>query len=197
MARKVLICVLAAFFAIITFPSDVMADAVSKMTVKELIVKHSMEMGLDPALALSIAKKESNFCHDSRSRYGAIGVFQLMPSTAKRLGYNPYKLNENIKGGLTYYKMMYKMFGSVELALAAYNAGPGNVRKYKGIPPFKETKRFVSVIMSNYNAMKTNPDPVIAQYQNSTKDINFLENEVDFRAEHEAVLESYLSNQGI
>ena len=58
MARKVLICVLFAFFALITFPSDVMAEAVSKVTVKELIVMHSMEMGLDPALALSIAKKE-------------------------------------------------------------------------------------------------------------------------------------------
>ena len=91
MARKVLICVLYAFFAIITFPSDVMADAVSKVTVKELIVKHSMELGLDPALALSIAQKESNFKHNSRSKYGAIGVFQLMPSTARRLGFNPYQ----------------------------------------------------------------------------------------------------------
>lgn len=197
MARKVLICVLFAVFAIITFPSEVMAEAVSKVAVKELIVKHSMELGLDPALALSIAQKESNFKHNSRSKYGAIGVFQLMPSTARRLGFNPYQLNDNIKGGITYYKQMYKMFGSIELALAAYNAGPGNVRKYKGIPPFAETKRFVSVIMSNYNAMKTNPDPVIAQYQDSLKDINFLEGEVDFRLEHEAVLKSYLSNQGI
>lgn len=197
MARKVLIYVLAAFFAIINFQSQVMAEAVSKVTVKELIVKHSVEMGLDPALALSIAKKESNYCHESRSRYGAVGVFQLMPSTARKLGYNPYHLNDNIKGGIAYYKMMYKMFGSTELALAAYNAGPGNVKKYNGIPPFAETKRFVSAIMNNYNSMKVNPDPVIAQFQNSTKEINLTEGETDFRAEHDAVLKSYLSNQGI
>lgn len=197
MARRVLICVLFAFFALITFPSDVMAEAVSKVTVKELIVKHSMEMGLDPALALSIAKKESNFKHNSKSKHGAIGVFQLMPSTAKRMGYNPYKLSDNIKAGISYYKMMYKMFGSMELALAAYNAGPGNVRKYKGIPPFNETKRFVSVIMTDYKSLKANPDPVIAEYKNSTRDINLMEEDYDFRYEHDAVLKSYLSNQGI
>lgn len=197
MARRVLICVLFAFFALITFPSDVMAEAVSKVTVKELIVKHSMEMGLDPALALSIAKKESNFKHNSKSKHGAIGVFQLMPSTAKRMGYNPYKLSDNIKAGISYYKMMYKMFGSMELALAAYNAGPGNVRKYKGIPPFNETKRFVSVIMTDYKSLKANPDPVIAEYKNSTRDINSMEEDYDFRYEHDAVLKSYLSNQGI
>lgn len=197
MARKVFIYVIVAFFAMVNFPLKSMAEAVSKVTVKELIVKHSMEMGVDPALALSIAKKESNFCHDSKSKYGAIGVFQLMPRTAKKLGYNPYKINENIKGGIAYYQMMYKMFGSMELALAAYNAGPGNVRKYNGIPPFKETKRFVSTIMNNYNSLKVNPDPVIAQYKDNMKEINVMEDEYDFRSEHQAVLESYLSNQGI
>ncbi len=137
------------------------SNRVPKVTVKEYIVKHSMEMGVDPALALSIAKLESEFCHEKRSAGGAVGVFQLMPSTAKKLGYNPYYVNDNIKGGLTYYKMMYQKFGSVELALAAYNAGPGNVAKYKGMPPFKETRSFVSNIMTEYNKQKANPDPVI------------------------------------
>ena len=124
-----------------------------------------MEMGVDPALALSIAKKESGFKHELRSPHGAVGVFQLLPSTASRIGFNPYYLSENVKAGLTYYKMMYKMFGSTELALAAYNAGPGNVKKYGGqIPPYSETKRFVNVIMQDYNKMKTNPDPAIAKY---------------------------------
>lgn len=196
MAQRAIIYLFAICFALINFPMTVQAEAVSQVTIKELIVKHSMEMGVDPALALSIAKKESNFSQNRKSRYGAVGVFQLMPRTAKKLGYNPYSLNENIKGGLTYYKQMYKMFGSTELALAAYNAGPGNVKKYNGIPPFKETKTFVSTIMKNYNSMKINPDPVIAQYNNSIKDINAFE-KYDFRQQQDAILEAYLANQGI
>lgn len=197
MTRKVFIYVFTVLFMLVSFPLKSAAQAVSKVTIKELIVKHSIEMGLDPAIALSIAKAESGFCHEKKSRYGAIGVFQLMPATAKRMGYNPYHIHENIKGGITYYKMMYKMFGSMELALAAYNAGPGNVKKYKGIPPFSETRKFVSSIMSSYNNLKNNPDPVIAQYNSSVKDINYITDESDFRMQQEAVLKSYLSSQGI
>ena len=196
MARRVLIYIFAICFVFVNFPMVVNAEAVSQVTIKELIVKHSMEMGVDPALALSIAKKESNFSQNRKSPYGAIGVFQLMPRTAKKLGYNPYSLNENIKGGLTYYKQMYKMFGTTELALAAYNAGPGNVKKYNGIPPFKETKSFVATIMKNYDSMKTNPDPIIAQYNSSIKDINAFE-KYDFRQQQDAIIEEYLANQGI
>ena len=137
------------------------AAPISENVIKESIVKHSIEMNVDPALALCIAKKESGFKHELKSPYGAVGVFQLLPSTANKLGFNPYYLNENIKAGLTYYKMMYKMFGSMELALAAYNAGPGNVKKYNAIPPFAETKRFVSKIMTDYHNYKKNPDPAM------------------------------------
>jgi len=139
--------------------------AISEDTVKETIVKHSIEMDIDPALALSIAKKESGYKHELKSSYGAVGVFQLLPSTAKRMGYNPYHLSDNVKAGLTYYKMMYKMFGSTELALAAYNAGPGNVKRYGGkIPPYGETKRFVNSIMNDYRMLRSNPDPIIAKF---------------------------------
>lgn len=137
------------------------AQASDVKTVKDIIVKHSIEMGVDPAIALSIARTESGFRHEARSNYGAVGVFQLMPSTARRLGVNPYSLSDNIRGGIMYYKMMYKMFGSMELALAAYNAGPGNVKKYNSVPPFQETKRFVNKIMTDYNNQKINPDPAI------------------------------------
>lgn len=151
--------------ALVSFLTVNAQAAVSEDVVKETIIKHSMEMGVDPALALSIAKKESGFRHELKSPHGAVGVFQLLPSTANRMGFNPYYLSENIKAGLTYYKMMYKMFGSTELALAAYNAGPGNVKKYGGqIPPYSETKRFVNVIMQDYHRQKTNPDPAIAKY---------------------------------
>ena len=151
--------------AVMTLAACNAEAAINEDVIKETIVKHSVEMGVDPALALSIAKKESGFRHEIRSKHGAVGVFQLLPSTAHRMGYNPYYLSENIKAGLTYYKMMYKMFGSTELALAAYNAGPGNVKRYGGqIPPYSETKRFVNVIMQDYRNMKNNPDPMIAKY---------------------------------
>ena len=136
-------------------------------SVKATIVKHAIEMGVDPAIALSIARTESGFRHEARSSHGAVGVFQLMPSTARRMGYNPYSLNENIKAGITYYKKMYNMFGSVELALAAYNAGPGNVKKYRSVPPFGETRRFVSKIMTDVNRQKHSPDPAVVKAKQS------------------------------
>lgn len=143
------------------------ANATDVNTVKATIVKHSIEMGVDPAIALSIARTESGFRHDLRSAHGAVGVFQLMPATAKRMGLNAYSLNDNVKGGIMYYKSMYKMFGSMELALAAYNAGPGNVKKFNNkVPPYAETKRFIAQIMKDYNNLKANPDPVML---NTTK----------------------------
>ncbi len=138
-------------------------------TVKTSIVKHSLELGVDPAIAMAIARTESGFRHEAKSSHGAVGVFQLMPSTAKRMGLNPYVLNDNIKGGIMYYKMMYKMFGSMELALAAYNAGPGNVKKYNAVPPYAETKRFVNKIMTDYHNYKKNPDPIMV---NATKPVS-------------------------
>lgn len=136
-------------------------QAANVSTVKAAIVKHSIEMGVDPAIALSIAKTESGFRHEARSSHGAVGVFQLMPSTARRMGLNPYSMDDNIKGGIMYYKSMYKMFGSMELALAAYNAGPGNVKKYRAVPPFGETRRFVAKIMADYRHYKAYPDPAM------------------------------------
>lgn len=164
MIRKTVLMTLA--LGMLVF-ARVEAATTPENVIKETIVKHSIEMNIDPALALSLAKKESGFKHELRSTQGAIGVFQIMPSTAKRMGYNPYYLSENVKAGLTYYKMMYKMFGSTELALAAYNAGPGNVRKYGGTPPYGETKRFVSQIMQEYNRLKVNPDPAIIKVKSN------------------------------
>ncbi len=145
------------------------AHASDVNTVKAAIVKHALEMGVDPAIALSIARTESGFRHEAKSRHGAVGVFQLMPSTARRMGLNPYLLNDNIRGGIMYYKMMYKMFGSMELALAAYNAGPGNVKRYNAVPPYAETKRFVNKIMTDYHNYKANPDPSMVKAANAAK----------------------------
>lgn len=142
------------------FQKTIAAD-VSQNEVKAIIVKQSIELGIDPALGLSIAKTESNFRHNSKSPYGAVGVFQLMPATARNMGLNPYYLSDNIRGGLMYYKMMYKMFGSTELALAAYNAGPLAVARQKSVP--SSSKSFVNSIMADYKYYSKNPDQAIIQ----------------------------------
>lgn len=135
--------------------------------VKDTIVKHSAEMGVDPALALSLAKAESGYSHKTKSPYGAVGVFQLMPDTAKRLGVNPYYLSDNIKGGLMYYKMLYKMFGSMELALAAYHTGPAYVLKHKTPAPC--SRKYVSAIMQDYYRLKAHTDPAVLRHNAQEK----------------------------
>lgn len=197
MTSKLIKYLFAVLVLIVNSPLNANAEAISKMTIKELIVKHSVEMGMDPALALSIAKSESGFCQEKRSSGGAVGVFQLMPNTAKRMGYNPYHVHDNIKGGIAYYKKMYSMFGKMELALAAYNAGPGNVKKYRGVPPFAETRKFVDFTMTNYKHLKTNPDPAIIGYNSNLKNISNIEKAENHILEHESILNSYMENLGI
>lgn len=122
-------------------------------TVKENIIRQSKEIGVDPAIALSIAKVESGFNQNARSKGGHIGVFQLSLHTAKTMGLNPYDLNDNIKGGISYYKNMYDRLGSMELAIAAYNRGLGAVKRNNNKVP-ERAKPFVSKIMANYKKYK-------------------------------------------
>ena len=121
--------------------------------VKQMIIKQSNELGVDPAIMLSIAKTESGFRQEARGASGTIGVFQLLPATARTMGLNAYNLDDNIKGGIKYYKSMYNMFGSMELAIAAYNAGAGNVKRCNCVPSY--SRNFVNRIMADYNYYKT------------------------------------------
>ena len=109
--------------------------------------------GVDVKLLKSIAYAESNFNADCTSKSGAKGIMQLMPSTAKTLGVtNVYDARENIMGGAKYISEQLKTFdGDMALALAAYNAGPGSVKKYNGIPPYEETQNYVQKVLQCYH----------------------------------------------
>lgn len=147
---------------VILLAMKVEASEIPVNQVKDTIVKHSVEMGIDPALALSLAKAESGYSHKTKSPCGAVGVFQLMPATAKKMGINPYHLSDNIRGGLMYYKMLYKMFGSNELALAAYHTGPAYVLKHKSPAPC--SRKYVSSVMSDYYHLKAHTDPAVQRH---------------------------------
>ncbi|MBR6127844.1 lytic transglycosylase domain-containing protein [bacterium] len=121
--------------------------------VKNSIVQQAKNMGVEPAIVLSIAKTESGFNQNARSMSGHIGVFQLSHHTAKNMGLDPYKLEDNVKGGIIYYKNMYEKFGSMELAVAAYNAGPEAVKRCNNKIP-KHSQNFVNRIMSDYKYYK-------------------------------------------
>lgn len=122
----------------------------NKTEIKTLIALEAQRQGVPVDLALALAKQESGFNPSAKSPAGAIGVMQLMPATAKGLGVNPNNIQENIRGGIAYLKQQLNKYkGNYELALAAYNAGPGAVDKAKGVPNIKETQNYVKNIMAS------------------------------------------------
>lgn len=102
--------------------------------------------GVPEDLFLRLVQQESNWNPNAESHKGALGLAQLMPATARRLGVDPTVPKENLEGGARYLAKQFRKFGSWRLALAAYNAGPQAVKKYGGIPPYEETQNYVKKI---------------------------------------------------
>lgn len=127
------------------------------MNISDLIIKEAHARGIDPELALRVMLAESGGNHNAVSPKGAIGAMQLMPATARDLGVNPNDPAQNARGGVEYLARQLERFRDPRLAVAAYNAGPGNVQKYGDVPPFKETQNYVNKIIGNRQQQPQQP----------------------------------------
>lgn len=134
-------------------PDEVAAPAAvpSAPSTADLLVKAAQDEGLPPELIRSVAKIESGFRQDALSPKGAVGLMQLMPATAAQLGIRPDKASQNAQGGAKYLRdLLMRYHYDAALALAAYNAGPGAVDKYRAVPPYAETRQYVQKVLQEY-----------------------------------------------
>lgn len=122
----------------------------------DIIIDAADQYGVDPALITAIIKAESQFNPRAVSHRGARGLMQLMPGTARAMGVkNSFDPEHNIQGGTKYMKQLLNEFdGKIKLALAAYNAGSRNVRKYQGVPPYKVTRNYIRKVFLYYETYK-------------------------------------------
>ena len=140
--------------------ADCLNEVQSDGSLASIFEKASETYGVSMSLLTAMAKQESNFQADATSKSGAMGIMQLMPATAAHFGCTePYDPEQNIMAGAKYIsQLLDKYDGDVSLALAAYNAGSGNVDKYGGIPPFEETQNYVAKITAYMEEGVTLPD---------------------------------------
>ncbi len=132
-------------------PSAEAARPSQPYLIGQLITEAANRQRLDPGLLSEVAWRESRFRQEAVSPKNAVGLMQLTAGTARDLGVDRYDPRQNVHGGAAYLRNMLDRYGGdVRLALAAYNAGPGAVDRYRGVPPFAETQAYVAAIMSRF-----------------------------------------------
>jgi soluble lytic murein transglycosylase-like protein len=151
------------------FSSGGEANVFIRQAIEAEIELASARHNLDPNLVRAVIRAESTYRHDAVSHAGAMGLMQLMPGTAASLGVtDPFDIRQNIEGGTAYLRRMLDMFDQdIDLALAAYNAGQGAVRRHGGIPPFAETQRHVPRVRQFFE------EYTLQAYQRSAEDSRF------------------------
>ena len=128
-----------------------------KLSPRDLVTRAATRAGLPPAIVHSIARAESDYRPDALSPKGAIGLMQLMPGTAAELNADPHDPAQNADAGARYLRQLLEKYdGVVSKAVAAYNAGPGAVDKYNGVPPYKETVEYVQRVLREYDKEQKN-----------------------------------------
>ncbi len=141
------------------FPAALPVSNAPRGPYRSLVTKAAQKNGLNRRLLASVIRAESNFHPKAVSPKGALGLMQLMPKTARQLAVsNPFNPEQNVQAGARYLKELLGKFGKVNLALAAYNAGPGAVRQYHGVPPFRETREYIARVRRDMKK-KMAPDP--------------------------------------
>lgn len=145
------------------------ADEFLRQAIESEIELAATRHNIDPNLIRAVIRAESNYRHDAVSHAGAMGLMQLMPNTAASLGVtDPFDIRQNINGGTEYLRRMLDMFDQdMDLAVAAYNAGQGAVRRHGGIPPFAETQRHVPRVRQFFE------EYTLQQYQRAAEDSRF------------------------
>lgn len=133
------------------------------LTTKEMVTQAAIKAGLPPEFVHSIARAESAYRTDAISPKGAIGVMQLMPGTAAQLNADPYDPMQNVEAGARYLRDLLAKYENdphqVSKAIAAYNAGPGAVDKYNGVPPYRETVQYVNRVLKQYEKEQQKKKP--------------------------------------
>lgn len=141
-----------------------MARVIKSPELIQIVDEIAAAEGVDTFLARAIIQAESAFNYRARSHAGALGLMQLMPATAERFGVtDPFDPRQNISGGVKYLRWLNDYYkGDLEKVVAAYNAGEGAVNRYKGIPPFRETRAYVPRVLGLFRAKAVQPDPKAA-----------------------------------